>query len=293
MKYFSSIEVAAMFGCNESTIRRWTEKGLLGCKKTPGGHRNFTMNDLREFIAKSNSIGKNRILKANGNELKSTLKLINELNFSKLASLLAQKSIISDDYTIHSIINNLYIAGVRLNIIFDQVVEACNDIIEEWIKTKKISHTEEYIARKLITRTIDSLCESKPNGNHNVKNALCINFEDNLPDIGIVMSEVILRHYNYNVYNTGSHAKLGDLDMIIEKQNINLVIFYLCNRQCCNAVAIDNLNKTFIQINKIIKYASKINLKILFGGEGLELIDNLNISENTFFKSYSDFIKLI
>ena len=88
---------------------------------------------------------------------------------------------------------------------------------------KSISHIEEYISRKLITRGVETLNEDNPNGVYNGKAALCINFEDDLPDLGIAMSEVVLRHCGYNVFNSGSHAELGSLNNIIVKEkNCNI-----------------------------------------------------------------------
>ena len=56
MKYLSSKEVSGILGVNISTLKRWTESGKLGCEKTAGGHRKFTMQHVREYY-KSNSNG--------------------------------------------------------------------------------------------------------------------------------------------------------------------------------------------------------------------------------------------
>ena len=133
----------------------------------------------------------------------------------------------------------------------------------------------------------------KPNGNFNGKNALCINFEDNLPDIGVVMSEVLMRHNGYNVFNSGSHAELGELSEIIIKRKIDIVLFYLCNLQCCNAVVEDNVAKTVTQIFDSIKVAKKLDIKILFGGEGLFLLDDIKGKIDNSFLTYNDLKKLI
>lgn len=43
-------EVAGLLKVNESTVKRWTEKGILRCFKTPGGHRKYTQEDVAAFI---------------------------------------------------------------------------------------------------------------------------------------------------------------------------------------------------------------------------------------------------
>ena len=39
----------------------------------------------------------------------------------------------------------------------------------------------------MLTKCIQTLNINKPNGSYNGKSILCINFEDNVPDIGVVM----------------------------------------------------------------------------------------------------------
>ena len=51
MKYLNSKEVANILGINISTLKRWTDNGTIKCKKTPGGHRKFTMQHVREYLS--------------------------------------------------------------------------------------------------------------------------------------------------------------------------------------------------------------------------------------------------
>ena len=107
------------------------------------------------------------------------------------------------------------------------------------------------------------------------------------------MTEVILRHLDFNVYNTGSQGELGDLSNLIRKQKISVLIFYLCNRQCCNAIATSKLEETSSEIDSILEYSSKNNIKILFGGEGVKLINNKNLNLKNTFTSFRDLERLI
>ncbi len=51
-RYYSTRELAKLFRVNESTIKRWADKGELKCFKTPGGHRKYTPEHVVEFISK-------------------------------------------------------------------------------------------------------------------------------------------------------------------------------------------------------------------------------------------------
>ena len=105
------------------------------------------------------------------------------------------------------------------------------------------------------------------------------------------MSEVVLRHQGYNVFNAGSHAKLGDLDTMISTYKLDIMVFYLCDRQCCNAISTSNLKKTKNQISQIAEISNKNNVKVLFGGTGyMQVEENKNILS---FLSYNDLIPFL
>lgn len=46
-------QVAAMYGVDAKTIRRWAIDGKLPHILTPGGHRRFSENAIRELIEKT------------------------------------------------------------------------------------------------------------------------------------------------------------------------------------------------------------------------------------------------
>lgn len=293
MKYLNSKEVSGILGINISTLKRWTDSGKLGCEKTAGGHRKFTMQHVRDYYKNNSNSLKGEALSLETKDHKKVYGLINQQDYKQLAILLADSSLKSDDSTVGTIVNGLYMNGTPVADLFDFVVDVAGNIVEDKLKQNQIVHTDAYLSRKLITRSVDGLNRNKPNGNSNGKNALCINFEDNLPDIGVVMSEVLMRHNGYNVFNSGSHAQLGELSEIIVNRNIDIVLFYLCNLQCCNAVVEENVSKTVKQIYDSIKIAEKLEIQILFGGEGLFLLDDINDKIDNSFLTYNDLRKLI
>ena len=293
MKYLNSKEVSGILGINISTLKRWTDSGKLGCEKTAGGHRKFTMQHIRDYYKTHSNSSKSDFLSLDSKEHKKIYGLINQQDYKQLAIDLSNASLKANESTVDTIINGLYMNGIPVADLFDYVVDVAGNIVEDQLKNNKIAHTDAYLSRKIITRSVDGLNRDKPNGNFNGKNALCINFEDNLPDIGVVMSEVLMRHNGYNVFNSGSHAELGELSEIIIKRKIDIVLFYLCNLQCCNAVVEDNVAKTVTQIFDSIKVAKKLDIKILFGGEGLFLLDDIKGKIDNSFLTYNDLKKLI
>ena len=293
MKYLSSKDTANILGINISTLKRWTDSGKINCEKTAGGHRKFTMQHIRGYYKSFSDSSKNISLGIENKEQKFLYGLINDRDYKELAQNLAASSLKADELSVRTIVNGLYMNGVPIPDLLDYVIDVAGHIVELQLKTNKIDHTDAYLSRNVITRSVDSLNNDQPNGSFNGKNALCVNFEDNLPDIGVVMSEVLLRNNGFNVYNTGSHAELGDLKKIIKNRKINLLLFYLCDLQCCNAIVEKNINKTKNQIIEIVKLAKKINTKVIFGGEGLKLLKGVKNQIGNSFLTYNDLSKII
>ena len=293
MKYLSSKDTANILGINISTLKRWTDSGKIKCEKTAGGHRKFTMQHIRGYYKSFSDSSKNISLGIENKEQKFLYGLINDRDYKELAQNLAASSLKADELSVRTIVNGLYMNGVPIPDLLDYVIDVAGRIVELELKTNKIDHTDAYLSRNVITRSVDSLNNDQPNGSFNGKNALCVNFEDNLPDIGVVMSEVLLRNNGFNVYNTGSHAELGDLKNIIKNRKINLLLFYLCDLQCCNAIVEKNINKTKNQIIEIVKLAKKINTKVIFGGEGLKLLKGVKNQIGNSFLTYNDLSKII
>ena len=293
MRYLSSNDVAEILGINISTLKRWTDSGVIECSRTAGGHRKFTMQHVRDYYKSQNVARKNNNLGLEHLEHKRIYDLIDKQDFSELARKLADASLESDELSVSTIINGAYMKGIKVEYICDEIVEPASTMVENALRQGYLSHVETFISRKLITRIVEGLNQNKPNGLFNGKTALCVNFEDNLPDLGVVMSEIVLRHHGYNVLNTGSHADLGNLQAVIEKKKVDLVLFFLCDMQCCMATVKDNLEKTEEQTKLIAEMAQKAGVEVIFGGSGLQFLPTVTSSTDATFIKYSDLKQII
>lgn len=50
MRLLRPSEVARFLAVDPKTVSRWAASGRIGCVTTPGGHRRFHPDDLREFL---------------------------------------------------------------------------------------------------------------------------------------------------------------------------------------------------------------------------------------------------
>jgi methanogenic corrinoid protein MtbC1 len=293
MRYLNSNDVAEILGVNISTLKRWTENKTINCTKTAGGHRKFTMQHIRDFYKSNKDSSKNLGLGLEKLKHKRIFDLINKSKYKDLSEILADSSIESDEMSVNTIINGLFMKGIAVDIICDEIIEPGSIIVENALRKDYLSHAEAFISRKLITRCVEILNISKPNNTLNTRSVLCVNFEDNLPDLGVVMSEAVLRHSGFNVFNTGSHAELGNLEKVVEKKSIDLILFYLCNMQCCMATVDKNMKKTENQVIDVVSLIKGMkNTEVIFGGSGLALMPNLHEKIDLTFNTFSD-LKLL
>lgn len=47
-RFYSTADLARVCGVSISTIKRWTDSGILRCVRTPGGHRKYRVQDVAE-----------------------------------------------------------------------------------------------------------------------------------------------------------------------------------------------------------------------------------------------------
>ena len=85
MKYLNSKEVSDIIGVNISTLKRWTDNGTIGCHKTAGGHRKFTMQNVREYYSSNKKASKSENVVLENFEHKKIFELIKKGNLSELS----------------------------------------------------------------------------------------------------------------------------------------------------------------------------------------------------------------
>ena len=280
-KGLNTKQVGALFGVDESTVRRWALSDKIECSLSAGGHRKFSYKNIIDFSNKKrtslNLKSKNIILNSN--------KIIKQiLNYSL-------KNNISE---IELILIKLYLNGMQLTELMDDILENVLVSLQSQLDNNKISVAEEHIARKIISKSLSSFKYSINNKNNkNNKNILCLNLENDIPDLPIDMIEILLEDINYNVHNCGSHTSIDDVKNLLDKQKYEAICIYLCDRQCCTSTIKNNIIKTNNDLKSISILAEKYNIKLFLGGPSFKNIDkNILLRFNQFIK-YSELLPLI
>ena len=274
-KNLNTKQVGDLFGVNESTVRRWTMSGKIQCLSSAGGHRKFSYNHIIEFA-------KERGIK---------IKQINEIKTSDSKKIINQilKYALNQDYTsIERIFVKLYLNGIQLVDLMDNYIESVLVLLQKKLDSKKVSVAEEHIGRKIISKSLNNFKSSMSEKSSNNKNVLCLNLENDIPDLPIDMIQILLEDIHYNVDNCGSHTSIENLKILLKNKSYEAIFIYLCDRQCCSATVYEHIEKTNSDLKEISILAEKYNIKLFLGGPSFKHINKENLKNYITFTKYSE-----
>ena len=280
-KELNTKQVGDLFGVDESTVRRWSISGKIKCVSSAGGHRKFSYYNIIQFS------------KDHGAKFKQKND-IDLLDSKQIIKKITNFTLNHDSSSIESIFIGLYLQGIQLSDLMDNYVEKVLVNIQSKLDTEKISTAEEHIARKIISRSLNNFRQSISNTkSKNNKNILCLNLENDIPDLPIDMIQILLENINYNVQNCGSHTSTENLKILLSKKEYEAIFIYLCNRQCCTSTVRDNIKKTNHDLNEIGKLAKKYKIKLFLGGPSFKNVDKENLKKYTRFTKYSEALSIV
>jgi len=282
--YLNTKQVADLFKVDNSTIRRWTLSEKLKCTSSNGGHRKFSYRNILDFIENHNK-KLNLDLKQISNE--------KNVSLSERRKYITQNALDRNSIEIQSIIMKLYLEGKKVHEIFDKYIDPSLDAIQTLLDKESISVAEEHIARKTISKSLNNFRDVVKKSEDENKTALCLNLENDVPDLAIDMIQIILEGQNYSVHNAGSNTSIENIKLLLNKNNFDSIFIYMCSRQCCTATVRDHIDNTLKSLKLIESLCEDSSIKLYIGGPATSIIDsNMNLNY-TQFSEFSDILDLI
>ncbi|MDC0145681.1 hypothetical protein OAI93_03710, partial [bacterium] len=148
--------------------------------------------------------------------------------------------------------------------------------------------------RKIISKSLNnfklSISNNKASSNENI---LCLNLENDIPDLPIDMIQILLEHINYNVDNCGSHTSIENLKILLSNKKYKAIFIYMCDRQCCTSTVYDNIKKTNHDLKEISRLGNKYKIQLFLGGPSFKNINKKILKNYTTFTKYSESLKII
>ena len=279
-KYLNTKQVGSLFDVNESTVRRWASSGKIECISSAGGHRKFSYQNVMSF---ANDQG----LKINSGEIPYNI------NRKTIIDDSVKHVFNNDAKSLEMIFVQLYLDGTLLPDLMDNFVEKILVKIQDKLDQREVSVAEEHIARKVVSKALNNFKLTVSNHvSRDNENILCLNLENDIPDLPIDMIQILLENNNFNVHNCGANTSIKDIKKLLSNQTYKAIFIYLCDRQCCTATVKDNIKKTNSDLEQVSILAKKYNIKLYLGGPSFKNINkNILKSYNTFTK-YSESLQL-
>ena len=279
-KYLNTKQVGNLFDVNESTVRRWATSGKIECISSAGGHRKFSYQNVMNF--------------ANTQGLK--------INSSEIPYNVNRKTVISDSVnhvfkndakSLELIFVQLFLDGTPLTDLMDNYVEKILVEIQNKLDKREVSIAEEHIARKIVSKALNNFkLTVSDSSSENKENILCLNLENDIPDLPIDMIQILLENKNYNVHNCGANTSIKDIKKLLSTKKYKAIFIYLCDRQCCTATVRDNLRKTNQDLDDISVLAKKYNIELYLGGPSFKNIDKKVLRSYKTFSKYSESLQI-
>lgn len=158
----STHDVARMLGVTETTVKRWSDEGLLRCVRTPGGHRKFLLSDLAAFAKvhglTAAGLQPPPMTKAQFEELALGISL---REYKRIAAVLLEELVQADREGVFELLTYLVTNGAPLSVVADDVIRpAFQRIGELWEQGKfgiNQEHAATYTMQEALSRLVPTL----------------------------------------------------------------------------------------------------------------------------------------
>jgi excisionase family DNA binding protein len=142
-RFYSTADLARVCGVSISTIKRWTDSGVLRCVRTPGGHRKFRAQDVAE-AARRLGLGIADPEARPGARLDELALLLLQGNSAALLPQVAQYLRTGETNALRSLLLDLHRHGMRLA----DVSELLRGALRELVQRGRAGELDDFVLRR-------------------------------------------------------------------------------------------------------------------------------------------------
>ncbi len=260
----STNEVANMLKVNESTVKRWTDKGSLRCIKTPGGHRKYKMKDVVQFMDTFSYDVTDLLVPAKEQMSKvnvSTDYAILTKDFKTLAELFYNTMLEGNRENTFQYLNLLYANRISQVEMFDNIVfPAFHRVGMKWL-SGELRIEQEHLASNTALHAIFKLQDHITKKPKHGGIALCGCLEDEYHEIGITCVNNVLDTNGWTTLYLGPNLPAESFVDAIEN--------YVPNIVCISTTAPKSQKQLLEQCGRLYETTRIIGAKLIVGGSGV------------------------
>jgi len=257
--FYTSKQVAGILGINESSVKRWTNSGMLKCFKTPGGHRKFKKNDVLDFAARYSFKIPENVFSVTPAETNA------DLNIDKISGVMLKKLLYDNEDEIFDYLNSLILSGFTVTDLFDKVIVRVMEKIGTLWKNSELGIEGEHIASGRLTKAIIMLQSKIDNNRKNGLTAFCGCFEGEHHELPLISLSTLLKSQGWKVINAGTNLPVNSFISGVRKYNPDLV--------CLSSTFTEDTENFYRESGLLYEAVKEINSKLITGGNGISLDD--------------------
>lgn len=226
--YYSPAEVSQALGVSTSTVKRWVDQGVLPAHRTPGGHRKLLRPDVLRLVREGSfpqcDLGRLGLPPAAA-----------ETDASALAECLFEALRQGDLSLIRGTIHGAYAAGLRLEVLADEVIAPAMARLGRQWEEGRIDVMHEHRATSLCSAVLHELrpsLESTAAADRPV--AVGGNPEGDHSTLASQLIQLILLDAGWDAVNLGPHTPLASFRVALGELRPRLVwlsVAYLADRE--------------------------------------------------------------
>jgi excisionase family DNA binding protein len=218
---YSTREVAQMWNVSESTVKRWADDSGLQCYRTPGGHRRFRLEDICEFQQRR-SFEATGILTTGDWEDPELEVWLNARRFAKVRDLLLYLASHNQRAKVKWLFERLYIRGIRLEDIYEDVLLPLQDMVERAIGDCRLSSGQALLVRNNIEDALLHLSPKMIRRQPNGKTALCAAPTAH-SRVAVSIASRLLEIEGWEALNLGDEVSFKIMSEVVSIEPVNLV----------------------------------------------------------------------
>lgn len=219
---FSTREIAQMWNVSETTVKRWADAGLLKCFRTPGGHRKFKLDDISQFQASRGFEATGMLTNHDWEEDPDVENFVNRKDREKLQGLTLYLAVENQVKRIRELLDRLYIRGLELAELYDDLLLPVAESVEEQLRSKKLSLAQHHLACKNLESAVayfyPRIVRRRPNG----KTALCASPDQEVCVLNEGVARV-LESQGWDCLNLGVRTPFQAMAEMVKEEPVNLV----------------------------------------------------------------------
>ncbi len=276
LRTYTTRELAQIWNVSESTVKRWADSGELGCERTPGGHRRFSLRHIHEF-QKSRGFEATGLLLAPEWEDPEVEESVNRKNFEKVREQILYLATANQRARIEELLERLYLRGIAVCELYDDILVPCGLISQERVERGEITIGQGRLINNNIEEAMYTIFPKMTRRRSNGKMGLCAN-----PDTkaGLTLNAIsrILESEGWEALNLGNHVSFGVMAEMVKIEPVNLV--------CVTTNGYGVRPEDAPELARLSQVTQEYRIPVALLGEGFsDPSFRLNVAESQFFQS--------